>query len=150
VSDEEEIEKLVEEAAGLTKHQIAMQTLASDPEWLARNAEGHRKMAADPVWRTNNAEGRRKRAANPVWRARNAHANRKRAIVILCVETSIVYESARDVERKMDISNPAITAVCKGHRKTAGGYHWRYATPEEVAEFKKKEAKIDTPKNVVP
>jgi hypothetical protein len=32
-----------------------------------------------------------------------------------------------DIEREIGISNSKVCAVCKGKRKTAGGYIWRYA-----------------------
>ena len=34
------------------------------------------------------------------------------------------------------ISN--ITKCCKGERKSTGGYHFRYATKEEIEEYKQK------------
>ena len=37
-----------------------------------------------------------------------------------------------EVERKLNISNSHISACCKGKRKTAGGYKWKYATEKDV------------------
>lgn len=45
---------------------------------------------------------------------------------VICVETNIVYESIHEAERKTKCGNASIVAVCKGKRKTCGGYHWRY------------------------
>lgn len=45
----------------------------------------------------------------------------------ICVETNIVYVSINDASRKTGINASTIWSVCKGKRKTAGGYHWKYA-----------------------
>lgn len=46
---------------------------------------------------------------------------------VICVETGIVYPSMQEVERLLKIHNSHICACCKGKRKRAGGYHWKYA-----------------------
>lgn len=48
------------------------------------------------------------------------------AKAVLCVELDIVFESVSEAERITGVHNPNIVKVCKGHRHTAGGYHWRY------------------------
>ena len=45
---------------------------------------------------------------------------------VKCVETNIIYDSARDAERETGIKNANIGAVCKGKRQTAVGYHWEF------------------------
>ena len=49
-----------------------------------------------------------------------------RAIKVICVETNTEYESINKAGIQTGISESSICAVCKGKRKTAGGYHWRY------------------------
>ena len=44
----------------------------------------------------------------------------------LCIETGIIYPSISEAYRQTGISQGNISAVCNGHRKTAGGYHWKY------------------------
>lgn len=44
----------------------------------------------------------------------------------LCIETGIIYPSVSEAHRQTGISQGNISAVCNGHRKTAGGYHWKY------------------------
>lgn len=46
-------------------------------------------------------------------------------VPVLCVETGITYQSQRDAEMQTGVSCSKISAVCHGHRKTAGGFHWR-------------------------
>ena len=48
----------------------------------------------------------------------------KKCSPVLCVETNIEYKSIRDAYRETNIRFSHIAEVCKGIRKTAGGYHW--------------------------
>ena len=45
---------------------------------------------------------------------------------IICIETGEIFNSAKEIEQRYDIWFTSIYRVCKGERKTAGGYHWRY------------------------
>lgn len=54
---------------------------------------------------------------------RNLESTRK---AVLCVETSMVYESISQASRMTNINLSHIAAVCRGDRKTAGGFHWRF------------------------
>lgn len=46
---------------------------------------------------------------------------------IKCIETNVIYESMGDCNRITGINRYHIGEVCNGTRKTAGGFHWRYA-----------------------
>jgi hypothetical protein len=49
------------------------------------------------------------------------------AKAVLCVETGIVYISAKEAQRSLGMSSSStITACCRGRRKTCGGYTWKY------------------------
>lgn len=45
---------------------------------------------------------------------------------VRCIETNIIYPSVMEARRQTGIFDTAIGKVCKGERKTAGGYHWEY------------------------
>ena len=45
---------------------------------------------------------------------------------VVCVETGIVYQSAREIKRKLGYNNTLIGACCKSKNRTAYGYHWKY------------------------
>ena len=47
---------------------------------------------------------------------------------VKCIETGIIYPSAREAERQTNIANTHIVDVCneKPHYLTAGGYRWKY------------------------
>lgn len=46
---------------------------------------------------------------------------------VRCIETQIVYQSASEAARQIPkTSQSKICMVCRGQRKTCGGYHWEY------------------------
>lgn len=45
---------------------------------------------------------------------------------IMCLETGEVFGSIRRASVKYNISHYSISEVCKGNRKTAGGYRWSF------------------------
>lgn len=48
-------------------------------------------------------------------------------VPVTCVELKQTFPSAIDAERITLANNSHILKCCKGIRKTAGGYHWRFA-----------------------
>lgn len=51
------------------------------------------------------------------------------------VETGNFYYTLTDASKATGLNLSKICSVCNGSRKTTGGYHWRYATEEEVEEY---------------
>ena len=50
---------------------------------------------------------------------------------VVCIETGIIYDSVKEASEKNMIKGRGhISACCKGNRKTAGGYHWKYYEEE--------------------
>ena len=45
---------------------------------------------------------------------------------VLCVETGKIFQSISDACRQTGTCVNNISSVCKGKRKTAGGFHWQY------------------------
>lgn len=43
---------------------------------------------------------------------------------VRCVETGQIFESATIAAKEMNLCQSHISAVCRGERKTHGGYHW--------------------------
>lgn len=54
----------------------------------------------------------------------------KRCKPVYCVELDRTFESAKQAQDELGASAAHIGECCKGKRKTAGGYHWKY--PEGV------------------
>lgn len=47
---------------------------------------------------------------------------------VRCVETNKIYPTQRDAAKDIGLkSSSSINMVCRGERKTTGGYHWEYA-----------------------
>ena len=65
---------------------------------------------------------------------KKALLNKKHKIVykVECLETGVVYQSAKEVFVKTGINQRNIQAACNGHKKSAGGFHWRYIIEREV------------------
>lgn len=45
---------------------------------------------------------------------------------VMCVETNIQYKSISEASRSTGVNPSNIGAVCRGKRKSAGGYTWKY------------------------
>ena len=49
------------------------------------------------------------------------------SVSVLCVETGEIFKSIRAACNKYDINPANLCNCCKGKKKTANGYHWKYA-----------------------
>lgn len=47
---------------------------------------------------------------------------------VLCVTTGVIYPSLKSAEKDTGVKYYSISAVCSKRRKTAGGFHWEYAS----------------------
>lgn len=63
----------------------------------------------------------------------------RRVKPIICVERGDLYWGVWEAQRQTGVYGQNINAVCRGRVKTAGGYHWRYAMPEEIKEVMQNE-----------
>lgn len=45
---------------------------------------------------------------------------------VLNIDTGKIYLNPKEASKDTGIHNDAISRVCRGEAKTAGGYHWRY------------------------
>ncbi len=50
---------------------------------------------------------------------------------VMCIETGATYSCAAEAGRILNLHANAIIQVCKGKRKTTGGYHWEYYKENE-------------------
>ena len=69
---------------------------------------------------------------------RQAHlgAKNKNSKPVVCVETGEIFASQGEAGRAKHCDSTTINKCCNGVKKTAGGYHWRYATLEEIENLK--------------
>lgn len=62
----------------------------------------------------------------------NAETRKQRVSeYVICVETNTMYADTKCAEFYTGICYRSILFACKGHQKTAGKLHWRYATNED-------------------
>ena len=54
---------------------------------------------------------------------------------IYCEELKQIKLSAKEWGEELKLDRSSITKCCKGKRKTTGGYHFRYATEEEIQQY---------------
>ena len=53
--------------------------------------------------------------------------NNSRSKAVICVETGILYISGVEAAKSIGVAQTTISKAVRGVRKTAGGYHWKYA-----------------------
>lgn len=60
---------------------------------------------------------------------RNRKVREQQEVKVLCEETGVIYKSFVEASEKTHIDKSSINMCCTGYRnrKTAGGFHWRYA-----------------------
>nr|DAV02664.1 MAG TPA: intron associated endonuclease [Caudoviricetes sp.] len=51
----------------------------------------------------------------------------KNAKAVICIETGMLYSSVTEAAESIGVTRDAVGMVARGVRKTAGGYHWKYA-----------------------
>lgn len=104
----------------------------TDPEYRQRRLESNRRLAKDPEWLKKNKDRLQKMHSDPAWQEKR----RLLAKPVVCIETGAIFLGAAYAAKDTGGRATTITSVCRGKRRTAGGYHWRYATPEEAEAFK--------------
>ena len=53
--------------------------------------------------------------------------NHPKAKAVFCVELNKTFDCAKRAEEELGICVSSIRSACRGKRKTAGGFHWKYA-----------------------
>lgn len=77
------------------------------------------------------SEALKGRVFSEEWKAKLKTAkqgkNNPRAKAVICIETNEYFECIAVAAEKYHIARTHICNVCRGVKKTAAGYHWRYA-----------------------
>lgn len=55
---------------------------------------------------------------------------------IICIEKNKIFWGCCEASRITGVCHQNISANCRGKIKNAGGFHWRYATPDEIERSK--------------
>ena len=64
--------------------------------------------------------------------------NNPSAKAVYCYEKNEIRLTTKEWSEELCLYISNITKCCKGERKSTGGYHFRYATKEEIEEYKQK------------
>ena len=67
--------------------------------------------------------------------------NHPRAKAVYCYELDEIRLCAKEWAKELCLYGTSIICCCKGRQKSTGGYHFRYATEEEIEEYKNKNNK---------
>ena len=51
---------------------------------------------------------------------------KRKASKVLCIETNIIYNTAKEAERETRVDSTSIGRVCNNKRKSAGGFTWKW------------------------
>lgn len=71
--------------------------------------------------KTHSEEARKK-----ISEAQKGHISVHRNLTpVLCIETGKIYTCAAEAQKELNTTT-SVLEVCKGNRKTAGGYHWQF------------------------
>ena len=108
---------------------ISPNALPKALEWMKQHPEFGQYRAADMLkWQQEHPE---EILAMRRENAKKATEARKKKVQ--CIETEEIFESASDAARKIPKTTQSkICMVCRGQRKTCGGYHWCYVEEEKL------------------
>lgn len=92
-------------------------------ETIEKDRMAHLKenLSEDTIYKMSIAKKGKKRDRKAVEKQIATISNK-----VICIETSIVYSSIKEAGELNNIDPSCISKVCRGKRKTAGGFHWRY------------------------
>lgn len=99
------------------------------------NDEAHKKVFLENLTRIqHDPEARRKAIEQlkitinkPEIKAKFSGKNNGKSKQVRCIETGKMYPCVAQASKKTGASYNGIAMCCRGERKTAGGYHWKYA-----------------------
>ena len=114
---------------GTHRSEITKERIRSAQVGRPKSAEARERMsaAASRRWDPSNQTEREH------LRQLNLAGNSALARAVLCVETGRIYPATREASRLTGVENSGIVRCCNGQRRTAGGYHWLYASEEVVS-----------------
>ena len=73
-----------------------------------------------------------KEAREKISKVQKGRVSSKRNLIpVICIETNQKYNCAADAQKELNTST-SVLDVCKGNRKTAGGYHWKFLMENNI------------------
>ena len=93
------------------------------PQNIIKCCKGERRICGRQHWAYYEDYIQGKIPKNKHIKSKNEFFNKKKVINL---DTGIIYDSIAEVEKSLYISHSALSRVCSGKGKTAGGFHWAY------------------------
>lgn len=115
-----------------TKRKISKSLKGYKHTQETREKDRQAKLGTHLSAETKNKISEAKKGAKNAMYGKSTSAKQKEAVKkacskpVKCVETNKKYPSIIEAERQTGICDSSIQAVCKGKRKTAGGFSWEY------------------------
>ena len=105
-----------------TKQLLSYITLhrCDDPEYRKRLSESH-KGKIPPNKGVPMSEEQKRKVSLAKKGCKPSHTQ-----PVKCIELDRVFNSMREASKETNTNHTKICMVCRGQRKTAGGYHWQY------------------------
>lgn len=155
-SNKHALEKMHNDPQAKANHAKAMRERSQDPKWIAMHKEHLKNMHASETYRENHRiameklrtcekfqAGAKERGArlkdNDAWKEairKSSMTKRKPVIGINLNDGAIVCFIGSQESNAAGFSDSKITCVVKGKRPTHKGHTWRYATYEEVEQYR--------------
>lgn len=98
----------------------------------SEETRGKIREAVKKNWENNEYKSKMSEAMKKSWKSKDLRnrvsgSNNNGARPVICVDTNQKYGSMVEAANDTGVNNNNIYQVCKGIRKTAGGYRWVYA-----------------------
>jgi len=100
---------------------------SNNEQWRKNHLAAMKKLRRNKEWRANQLLAFKNRKPDSTWHRHHAEAMaRVFGKPILCLETKVIYSTAREAWRQTGISTCSLCQHLRGRSKSAGGMHWRY------------------------
>lgn len=86
-----------------------------------RIAHLRENLSQDTIYKMSIAKKGKKRSEKSIRKQIETITNK-----VICIETSVVYKGTKEAGSLNNLDPSSIAKVCRGERKTCGGYHWQY------------------------
>lgn len=92
-------------------------------EAIEKDRVAHLKenLSKDTIYKMSVAKKGKKRSDESIRKQIETISNK-----VICIETSMIYNGTKEAGKLNNIDPSCISKVCRGERKTAGGFHWCY------------------------
>lgn len=113
-----------------SRKKMSLATLSRvNDEYRKKISEAVKRAHRDPEVRKRFLEGQANKKNKTAWNKgmkMSEEQRRKNMKKVVCVETGQTFDGAVEAGRILGINHKHICDVCKGRRKSCGGYTWKY------------------------